>query len=250
MDQKFLLGGLVGYETFHLVSILCYSKVLRQHTKLHDAAGAVRSHTGKGPGYCYIIGQGPNSCLIGHLTGLLNCSYVKISVPSIFNSVDFLSSMSCFVVLDIGLEDRNIIKELGVFADGKVQGYSFRHPKKYKPTKQIFWCTKNLYGIVWNSGRLDYSELSNILPRAVRGENFGKGTEECKIVGKLLDKEVENSEDHGCPKVQDLIDRENWIGSSYAFRHKITLHCAELKAKVFGAWTMQHLKLSFLYCVL
>ena len=76
--------------------------------------------------------------------------------------------MSC-IVLDIELTDQIFIKEyLGVVIDGKVQGYSFCPPKKYKPTKQAFCCTRNLHGIVWNSARLDYSELSNILSRAVK----------------------------------------------------------------------------------
>ena len=57
-----------------------------------------------------------------------------------------------------------------------------------------------------NSGRLHYSELPNILPSDVKGENFGKGTKRCKILGNLLDKEVEKLDDHGCPKVQDLVD--------------------------------------------
>ena len=35
------------------------------------------------------IGGGPNSCLLGHVTGQLFCLYVKIFLPSIFNSVDF-----------------------------------------------------------------------------------------------------------------------------------------------------------------
>ena len=104
---------------------------------------------------------------------------------------------------------KNVLKELGVFIDGKVEGYSFRRPKKYKPTKQSFWCTRNLHGIVRNSGRLDYSELSNILPRAVKGEYFAKGTEKCKIFGNLLDKELENLEHHGCPKVKEPVDEEN-----------------------------------------
>ena len=134
--------------------------------------------------------------------------------------------MSC-IVLDIELADKNVMKELGVFIDVKVQGYSFRPPKKYKPTKQAFWCTRNLHGIVCNSGRLDYRELSNILPRAVNGEHFAKATEKFTILGNLLDKEVENLEDHGCLKVQDLVDEEKWRCSSYPFRHKTTLPCAE-----------------------
>ena len=121
--------------------------------------------------------------------------------------------MSC-IVLDIELADKNVIKELGVFIDGKFQGYSFCPPKKYTLTKQTLWCTRNLPEIVWNSGRLHYSELSNILARAVKGEYFAKVTDKCKILGNFLDKEVENLEGQSCPKDQDLVDGEVLIWSS------------------------------------
>ena len=69
MDQKFKLAGSVGYGASYLEVSFCHFKVLKLHAKLHDAARAVRSHSGKGPGYCYKIGRGPNSCLLGHVTG-------------------------------------------------------------------------------------------------------------------------------------------------------------------------------------
>ena len=89
MDQKFEFGGLIGYGNSCLDSVFCYSKVFRLHAILHDAAGAVRARSGKGPGYCSMIGRGPNSCLLGHVTGLLFCLYAKVFLPSIFNSVNF-----------------------------------------------------------------------------------------------------------------------------------------------------------------
>ena len=49
-----------------------------------------------------------------------------------------------------------------------------------------------------------------------------------------MGKKVENLEDHGCPNVQDLVDEEMWICSSYPFRQNTTFHCAELKAKLFS----------------
>ena len=52
MDPKFKFGGLIGYGSSYLDSVFRYSKVFRLHAILHDAAGAVRSHSGKGPGYC------------------------------------------------------------------------------------------------------------------------------------------------------------------------------------------------------
>ena len=87
MDQKFPFGGLIGYGSSYLDFMLCYSKVFRLHAILYDAAGAVRSNTGKRSGYCFIIGRGPNSCLLSHVTGLFFCLCVKILLPSISNSV-------------------------------------------------------------------------------------------------------------------------------------------------------------------
>ena len=52
MDQNFKFGGLIGYGNSYLDSVFRYSKFLRLHAILHDAAGTVRSHSGKGPGYC------------------------------------------------------------------------------------------------------------------------------------------------------------------------------------------------------
>ena len=89
MDQIFKFGGVIGYGNSCLDSVFRHSKVFRLHAILHDAAGAVRTHSGKGPGFCYMIGRGPNSCLLAHVTGLLFCLYVKLFLPSIFNSVDF-----------------------------------------------------------------------------------------------------------------------------------------------------------------
>ena len=96
---------------------------------------------------------------------------------------------------------------------------------------------------MWNNGRLGYSELSNILPRIVQGEKFAKRTENFKVFGNLLDREVENLDNHVCPKVQDLVHGETWICSSYPFKHKTTLYCAERKAKLFRNWIMLHLML-------
>ena len=85
--------------------------MFRLHALLHEAAGAVRAHSGKGPGYWYKIGRGPNSCLLAHMTGLLFCLYVKPSLPFFFNSVDFWSSRS-LIVLNIELTEKISFKDL------------------------------------------------------------------------------------------------------------------------------------------
>ena len=141
--------------------------------------------------------------------------------------------------------DINVIRELGVFIDGKVQGYSLRPPKKYKPKKRVFWCTRNLHEIVWNKGFLYYSVLLNNLLRDVRRENFAKGTENCTTLGNLLGKDAENLDDHGCPKYRDLGEavKEMWFRSSYPFRHMTMLQYAKGKAKLLGKKAKQPLKL-------
>ena len=243
MDQKNKFSELIGYGNSYLDSVFRYSKVFRLHAKLHDVAGAVRSHSGRGPGYCYVIGRGPNSCLLGHVIGLLFCLYVKLFLPSIFNSVDFWISMS-LVLLDTELTEKNTIKELGLFIDGSLQRFSFCPPKSFKPNKQTSWNTKHLHGIAWSGGKLDYEKLFAVFYdiKLIIAEVFAKGFEKCRLLTNLRGQNVENLDDYGCPKIQDLVKTDSlWICSSYPFPQKTSLDCAERKAKVYGERAMQHL---------
>ena len=188
-----------------------------------------------------MIGRGPNFCLLGHVTGLLFCLYVKLFLPSIFNSVDFWSSMS-LIVLDIELTEKNIVKELGLFIDGSLQGFSFCPLKTFKPNKQTSWNTKHLHGIAWSSGKLDYEKLFAVFYdiKVMNAEVFAKGLEKCRLLTNLLGQIVENLDDYGCSKIQDLVKTDSLsICSSYPFRHKTRFLCAERKAKVYREWAMQ-----------
>ena len=151
--------------------------------------------------------------------------------------------MSC-IVLDIELTEKNIIKELGLFIDGSVQGFSFCPPKTFKPNKQTTWNTKHLHGIARSSGKLDYEKVFAVFYdiKVMNAEVFAKGLEKCRLLTNLLGRNVENLDDYDCPKIQDLVKtNSSWICSSYRFRHRIRLHCAERKAKVYGDWAMQRL---------
>ena len=247
-DQKYKFGGTIGYGVSYLDSVFRYSKVFRLHAIIHDAAGAVLLQTSKGPGYCYIIGRGPNCCLLGHVTGLLLCLYVNFFLPSIFILFDFWISMF-LIVLDIELTAKNVIKELGLFIDGSVQGFSFCPPKTFKPNKQTTWNTNHLHGIAWSSGKLESEKLFAVFYdiKVLNAEVFAKGFEKCRLLTRLLGQNVENLDDYGSPKFKDLVGKGktsiSWICSSYPVRHKTRLHCAERKAKVYGDWAKQHLSL-------
>ena len=153
------------------------------------------------------------------------------------------------IVLDIELTEKNLIKELGLFIDGTVQGFSFCPPKTFKPNKQTTWNTNHLHGIAWSSGKLEYEKLFAVFYdiKLMNAEVFAKGFEKCRLLSRLLGQNVEKLDDYGCPKIQDLAGEgkvnSSWICSSYLFRHKTRLHCAERKAKVYGDWAMQHLNL-------
>ena len=113
------------------------------------------------------------------------------------------------IVLDVELTEKNIIKELGLFIDGSVQGFSFCPPKTFKPNKQTSWNTKHLHGIAWSSGKLDYEKLFAVFYdiKVMNAEVFAKGLEKCRLLTTFLGQNVENLDDYDCPKFKILSKR-------------------------------------------
>ena len=212
MHQKLKFGGTIRYGESYFEFLFCHFKhfkVFRLHAVLHDAAGSVRAHGDKGPRYRCTIGRGPNSWLLGHMTGLLFCLHGKILSASRFQLRRLLKQylLDCTRYWVCIYKSHQVIRK---FFDANIQGHSFFPPKKIKPTKQAVWCPRNLHGSLCNSGRLDYNELPNILPRDVNAEYFAKGTETCKILSSSMGIELENLDDHGCPKLQEIVVGEMW----------------------------------------
>ena len=106
--------------------------------------------------------------------------------------------MSC-IVLDIQLTEKNIIKELGLFIDGSVQGFSFCPPKSFKPNKETTWNTSHLHGIAWSSGKMDYEKLFAVFYdiKVMNAEVFAKELEKCRLLTTFLGQNVENLDDYG-----------------------------------------------------
>ena len=97
--------------------------------------------------------------------------------------------MNCFL-LDVELAEKNIIKELGLFIDGSVQGFSFCPSKSLKHNRQTTWNTSHLHGIAWSSGKLDYDKLFAVFYdiKVMNAEVFAKGLEKCRPLTRLLRK--------------------------------------------------------------
>ena len=76
----------------------------------------------------------------------------------------------------------------------------------------------------------------------MNAEVFARRFGKCRLLTNLFGRNVENLDNYGCPRIQDLVKTDSfWICSSYIFRHKTRLLCAEKKADVYGDWAMQHL---------
>ena len=59
----------------------------------------------------------------------------------------------------------------------------------------------------------------------MNAEVFARGLEKCRLLSSLLEQNVENMDDYGCPKIQDLVKTDgSWICSNYPFRLKTRLH--------------------------
>ena len=159
--------------------------------------------------------------------------------------------MSC-IVLDIEPTEKNIFKELGLFIDGSLQGFPFFPPRIFKPNKQSTWNTSHLHGIAWSSGKLEQEKLFAVFYdiKVMNAEVFAKKLEKCRLLTRLLGQNVENLDDYGCPKIQDLVNTDSlWNCSSYPFRHETKFHCAEGKADVYGEWTRQRLWILYVFLV-
>ena len=124
------------------------------------------------------------------------------------------------IVLDIELTQKNIIKELGISIDGSLEGFSFCPPETFKPNKQTTWNTSRLHAISWSSGKQDYDRLFAVFydKKLMNAEVLAKELENCRLLAILFGQNVENLHDYGCPKIQDLVKKDNlWICSSYFF---------------------------------
>ena len=141
------------------------------------------------------------------------------------------------IVLDKHLTEKSVIKELGHFIDGSLQGFSFCSPNTFKPKKQTTWNSTHLHRIAWRIVKLHYEKLFAVFHdiKIMNAEVFAKRLEKCGLLTTFFGQNVEKLDDYGCPETQDLVKTDSsWNCSSYPFRHKTRLHCAERKGKVHG----------------
>ena len=96
--------------------------------------------------------------------------------------------------------------------------------------------TSHLHAIAWSSGKLHYEKLFAVFYdiKVLNAEVFAKGLEKCRLLTNLLGRNIENLDDYGCPKIQDLVKTDSsWI-CSFPTQNKASLCRDESK----GVWRL------------
>ena len=85
--------------------------------------------------------------------------------------------------------------------------FHFVHQSLLNITNRRHGTQVNLHGIAWSSGELDYGKLFAVFYdiKGMNAEVFAKGLEKRRLLTNLLEGNVENLDDYGCPIIQDLV---------------------------------------------
>ena len=151
------------------------------------------------------------------------------------------------IVLEIELTEKKVFEELGLYIYVSLQRISFCPPKTCKPNKKTTWNTSHLHGIAWSSGKLDYVRLFAIFYdiKVMNAKIFAEGLEKCRLLTRFLGQNVYKLDDNGCPKCQDLLEKEKRTVRGSAL---VTLSDTKQgftvprrKQEAYGEWAMQHL---------
>ena len=90
VNERAPFGGIIGIGNSKLENIFGNFKIFKLHAVLLDAAGFMRTNYSKGPGYIYFSNRFNclNSCLLGHVSGIVYCVYISTVLRKIYNKID------------------------------------------------------------------------------------------------------------------------------------------------------------------
>ena len=91
IDRQAPFGGLIGIGDSTLETVFNGLKCFRMHAVLHDASAFMKTMYSRGARFCYVFKSDtipPNSCLLGHITGIVYCLYLKFYNSKLFRDFD------------------------------------------------------------------------------------------------------------------------------------------------------------------
>lgn len=135
-----------------------------------------------------------------------------------------------------------IVKELAIVdVTGQQKHWMFKPPSygnPYSPPNR--WVYRNLHGINWEDGDMDYSEFDNVLKDETKNYTYlyVKGVEKSKFLGDIMEKTVYNLQDFGCPSLKQLCKQHYSTKCDYHCGTKY--NCALHFSKILVHWLLNN----------
>lgn len=136
-----------------------------------------------------------------------------------------------------------IVKELTIVdtAHGTAWHWIFRSPANdpARNKRSNLWVTKNIHGIDWNYGEIDYDSLLHVVSNITNSYDiiFCKGMEKATFIEKLIKHAVYDLHDFDCPSLKCL--EEDTISCHYHLG-KPSYVCSLNQAHRLAAWVRKH----------
>ena len=138
-----------------------------------------------------------------------------------------------------------VVKELAITTSDYSDRLIFLPPVNFNilpklEQKAYNWLTNYLHGLHWEKGDYLYINLNQILQSFVLRNPgavfYAKGKEKTEFLAKYLDRKIENLDDLGCPRVENLYFKNYPSCNKHIPHYNSRNHCALKKTKVFYDW--------------
>lgn len=152
-----------------------------------------------------------------------------------------------------GVEGSYVVKEIaimsvtepGLFTKTFKPPYSWRRlPRKVH--EQNSWVSRNMTHIRWDEGEVPYANLVPFIREcaSVTDRLYTKGTEKADFLSRLLDQDIFELGELGCPRAKALVfpnQRARCCHLNLSRLHRFSWNCAIIKCHIFLEWVRTHL---------
>ena len=135
-----------------------------------------------------------------------------------------------------------ILKELSITTADYSDSLIFLPPVSFNSLpkleqKAYSWLTNYLHGLHWDRGDYLYLNLNQIIQSVVlrnpEATFYAKGKEKADFLAQYLDRRVQNLDDLGCPRVENLHYNKFSNCCKHIPHYNSNNHCALKKSKAF-----------------
>lgn len=156
--------------------------------------------------------------------------------------IECLKSDGIFIVKEIAIISTT---EPELFTTTFQPPYLVQH-LLYGDQRQNAWITKHLTHICWDDGEEPYENLVPFIKSCTSVGDclYTKGTEKATFLTTLLNQDVYELGELGCPRPERLMSSDHVFQCchfNHNHRHRLSSHCAIKKCHVLVEWMRNHL---------